>query len=140
MNGEGDTLPPEIEARLRHDAERTVILVTPAVDTAVLSRARERFAEIRRRRSRAKAVWWTSAAACFFALALLASWLIRTPRFERADVDRSGRVDILDAFALARRIQQGTASGFDFNGDGVVDKLDVDFLAAKAVRLKKESA
>jgi hypothetical protein len=81
-----------------------------------------------------------SAAACFLALALLASSLIRPPRFERADVDQNGRVDILDAFALARRIQQGTAGGFDFNGDGVVDKLDVDFVATQAVRLRKESA
>ncbi len=140
MNGEDDTLPPEIETLLRHDAERTTVLVPPAVDEAVLSRARGRFAEVRRRRSRAKAVWWMSAAACFVALALLASSLIKAPRFERADVDRSGRVDILDAFALARRIQQGTAGGFDLNRDGVVDKLDVDFVAAQAVRLKKESA
>jgi hypothetical protein len=140
MNGEGDTLPPEIDARLRHDAERTVVLVPPSVDEAVLSHARERFAEIRRRRSRAKIVWWMSAAACFVALALLAGSLINTRRFERADVDQSGRVDILDAFALARRIQQGTASGFDLNRDGVVDKLDVDLVAAQAVRLRKESA
>jgi hypothetical protein len=140
MNGEDDTLPPEIEARLRHDAERMTLLVPPAVDEAVLSRAQERFTEIRRRRSRAKTVWWMSAAACFVALALLASSLINAPRIDRADVDRSGRVDILDAFALARRIQQGTAGGFDLNRDGVVDKLDVDFVAAQAVRLRKESA
>jgi hypothetical protein len=140
MNGEDDTLPPEIEARLRHDAEWPTLLVPAAVDEAVLSRARERCAEIRRRRSRAKTVWWMSAAACFVALAFLASSLINTSRFEHADVDRSGRVDILDAFALARRIQQGTAGGFDLNRDGVVDKLDVDLVAARAVRLRKESA
>jgi hypothetical protein len=140
MNGEDDTLPPEIEARLRQDAGRMTLLVPPAVDEAVLSRAQERFAEIRRRRSRSKTVWWMSAAACFVALAFLASSLLNAPRFERADVDRSGRVDILDAFALARRIQQGTAGGFDLNRDGVVDKLDVDLVAAQAVRLRKESA
>jgi len=140
MNGEDDTLPLEIEARLRHDAERMAILVSPTVDEAILSRAQERFAGIRRRRSRAKTVWWMSAAACLVALALLANSLSRAPRFERADVDRSGRVDILDAFALARRIQQGTAGGFDLNRDGVVDKLDVDLIAARAVRLGKESA
>ena len=136
----GDALPPEIEARLRHGAERMAVLVPSAVDRAVLSPARERFAEIRRRRSRARTVWWMSAAACFVALAFLASSLINTSRFEHADVDRSGRVDILDAFALARRIQQGTAGGFDLNRDGVVDKLDVDLVAAQAVRLRKESA
>jgi len=140
MNGEDDTLPPEIEARLRYDAERIEVLVPSTVDKAVLSRAQERFAEIRRVRSRAKAVWWMSAAACFVILALIAGSLIRAPRFERADVDQNGRVDILDAFALARRIQQGTAGGFDLNQDGVVDKLDVDLVVAQAVRLRKESA
>ena len=140
MNGEGDTLPPGIEARLRSNADRIEVLVPPAVDEEILSRAQERFAEIRRGRSRAKTVWWMSAAACFVALALLAGSLIKAPRFESADVDQSGRVDILDAFALARRIQQGTAGGFDLNRDGVVDKLDVDLIAAQAVRLRKESA
>jgi hypothetical protein len=140
MNGEDDTLPPEIAARLRHDAERTAVLVPPVVDEAVLSRARERFTEIRRRHSRARKVWWMSAAAGLVALSFLASSLINAPRFDRADVDQSGRVDILDAFALARRIQQGTAGGFDLNRDGVVDKLDVDLIAAQAVRLRKESA
>ena len=140
MNGEDDTLPPEIEARLRYDAQRMAVLVPQAVDEAVLSRAQKRFAEIRRRRSRAKKVWWMSAAACFAALALLAGSLINAPRFERADVDRNGRVDILDAFALARCIQQGTAGGFDLNRDGVVDKLDINLVAAQAVRLRKESA
>lgn len=140
MNGEDDTLPPEIEARLRHDAERTAVLVPPAVDEALLLRGRQRFAEIRHRRSRAKKVWWMSAAACLFAVAFLASSLINAPRFERGDVDRNGRVDILDAFALARRIQQGTAGGFDLNQDGVIDQLDVDLVVAQAVRLRKESA
>ena len=104
MNGEDDTLPPEIEARLRHDAERMAVLVPPAVDQAILFRAQERFTEIRRRRSRVKTVWWMSAAACFVALAFLASSLINAPRFERADVDQSGRVDILDA---EERIEDG---------------------------------
>src|SRR5689334_22511317 len=56
----------------------------------------------------------------------------------REDIDRNGRVDILDAFALARRLQSGAPSaeaGVDVNGDGVFDQRDVDHVAARAVQL-----
>lgn len=85
---------------------------------------------------------------------------------EREDIDHSGRVDILDAFALARMIenqdtriagQRRDARGdvgraadarpnragiteipamFDLNGDGAVDQGDVDAVAMAAVSLK----
>ena len=57
----------------------------------------------------------------------------------REDVDRNGQVDILDAFALARKLQQGGAAGvaLDLNGDGVVDQRDIDWVAARAVKLHK---
>lgn len=55
----------------------------------------------------------------------------------REDLDRNGRVDILDAFQLAREIERGgTPFGRDFNGDGRVDGDDVDHLAHLAVRLR----
>ena len=55
----------------------------------------------------------------------------------RADVDGNGRVDILDAFRLARDIEaRGPADlRWDLNGDGRVDKDDVDLVALAAVRL-----
>ena len=121
-------------------ASGTTLLVPPSVDQIVLTHAQERFAEIRRQRSTVQRAWWISAAAAVFvALAFVTFSLVKAPRYERADIDRSGHVDILDAFALARRIQQGTASDFDFNKDGVVDKFDVDMVAARAVSLKKGS-
>ena len=54
-----------------------------------------------------------------------------------ADVDGNGRVDILDAFLLARRIEAREALGeeLDLNGDGVVDEKDVDAIAQRAVKL-----
>ena len=65
----------------------------------------------------------------------------------RADVDHNGRVDILDAFLLARSIEARgpvdvTPSGaadtqWDLNGDGRVDKDDVNLVASAAVRLDK---
>jgi hypothetical protein len=58
-----------------------------------------------------------------------------------ADIDRNGRVDILDAFKLARHIESGYADrgapGWDINGDGLVNREDVDRVAFAAVRLDK---
>ncbi len=57
----------------------------------------------------------------------------------RADIDGNGRVDILDAFRLARSIEsRGQAEmKWDLNGDGLVDRKDVDLVAFAAVRLDK---
>ncbi|RPJ18951.1 MAG: hypothetical protein EHM35_21290 [Planctomycetaceae bacterium] len=57
----------------------------------------------------------------------------------RADIDSSGRVDILDAFRLARHVEsRGQAqTEWDFNDDGLVDRQDVDIVAFAAVRLDK---
>jgi hypothetical protein len=54
------------------------------------------------------------------------------------DLNRDGVVDMLDAFALARQLEQGRAPRlqWDVNGDGVVDERDVQALAARAVSLE----
>ena len=68
-------------------------------------------------------------------------WLTVHPRAAARleDLNGDGQVDMLDAFALAREIQQGQTphSQLDLNGDGVVDERDVQVLAARAVRLEK---
>jgi len=70
------------------------------------------------------------------------------------DIDRNGRVDILDAFKLARYIESAdrtktnlspvSSTGqalrkqeWDINGDGLVNRNDVDSVALAAVRLDK---
>lgn len=57
----------------------------------------------------------------------------------RADIDKNGRVDILDAFRLARNIESGreTEKLWDINGDGMVNHQDVDKVAFAAVSLNK---
>ncbi len=57
----------------------------------------------------------------------------------QADIDGNGKVDILDAFALARHIEgkQPADRTWDFNGDGLIDRRDVDTVALAAVRLNK---
>lgn len=52
------------------------------------------------------------------------------------DIDQDGRVDILDAFAMARRISKGDrGTVWDRNQDGQVDQQDVDLLAQLTVTL-----
>ncbi len=65
---------------------------------------------------------------------------IRPPLAEgRADIDSNGRVDILDAFRLARHIESRgqDETQWDLNDDGLVDRQDVDLVAFAAVRLDK---
>jgi hypothetical protein len=57
----------------------------------------------------------------------------------REDLNRDGKVDILDAFMLAKRLHGTPVSDrtFDINGDGVVDHRDVEIIAVHAVSLEK---
>ena len=59
--------------------------------------------------------------------------------FSGEDINHDGRVDILDAFALARELQKKGSVGVhtDFHGDGVVDDRDVELIAIHAVSLGK---
>jgi len=55
------------------------------------------------------------------------------------DVDGSGRIDILDAFTLAREVKMGLAVDprHDLSGDGRIDQRDIDLIAREAVTLPK---
>jgi hypothetical protein len=57
----------------------------------------------------------------------------------REDLNRDGTVDILDAFILAKKLQVEPSSDprLDMNGDGVIDRRDVETIAAHAVSLEK---
>jgi hypothetical protein len=57
----------------------------------------------------------------------------------RADIDRNGRVDILDALTMARHMEAGhpTTNLWDVDGDGFVNSNDIDAVAYEAVRLDK---
>jgi len=113
-------LPEALIERLRA-RERSVSQLTPAVDRAVLEAAKEQFAP---RHSRPAVVrrWYYPAAAAA-AVALIALFVARPFDDERPDalrladdVDGSGQVDILDAFALARA---RAADPADVNADRI---------------------
>jgi len=84
---------------------------------------------------------WLAAAAAA-ALVLVTLFVLPVPRagrgpLAREDFDRNGRVDVLDAFRLARALDRGepVPPAFDLDGDGVIDRRDVDLVAARAVRI-----
>lgn len=144
---------PEAPKRLAADLRK--LGRTPAVphevDAAVMNVARRRFA----RPSRCiTVIRWGGAAAAAAAIVIVVLFSTLTRRVQtgpavpampavvaaaREDVDRSGRVDILDAFALARKAdaRQASTPEWDLNGDGVVDKKDVDIVALAAVSVGK---
>jgi hypothetical protein len=137
--------------RLREDlgALYAADLDVPAdVDAAVVGMAQRRF--VRQRRSRLVLRTITvGAAAASIVLAVFVSrgWDGReaaSPTMAVSDapgpgrdIDGNGRVDIRDAFLLARRLEADppTESHWDANGDGRVDRRDVDALAMAAVTL-----
>lgn len=112
------------------------------VDGAILGMARRRLA---RRRRPVRVLRWAAMGAAAAAVLVVAVTLTVGPRREQAvavareDIDRSGTVDILDAFALARRIEAGPTPGreWDMNGDGAIDRKDVDVVAMAAVSLER---
>ena len=93
---------------------------------------------------------WAVAAGVVLALGTLSTWRLLRERtvsrrmatstpVAKEDVDGDGKVDILDAFALARslRVGSGAKPTWDLNGDGVVDGRDVDVIAHTAVSVGK---
>ena len=147
-NSEDDSLkaPPRLAVAFRHlRPER--IFVPPTLDEALLGEARRRLAKrVRRRFDWFRLSPWIPAAAGILLLGLLASFFARPflkepgqPLFVREDLNHDGRVDVLDAFALARVLKSGAALDhrLDINGDGVVDARDVATIAAHAVAMQR---
>lgn len=128
--------------------------VAPEADAAILAEARRHFARMHRPR---RVVRWIAAGAAAAAAVLAVHLATFTrersresaapaaPRAKasrtaaREDIDGDGRVDILDAFALARRLEAGgrPRSEWDVNHDGQVDDADVQLVARAAVELDR---
>jgi hypothetical protein len=141
-DGEEPTAPAKLVAALKEPPSRRVF-VPPSVDEAILAAARRQFAPQPRVRSRFFRTWlvWPAFASAIVVVAGLGYLLSRpdeAARSAREDINRDGRVDILDAFQLARETQAGAPSpARDLNGDGVVDRRDAEFIATCAVSLEK---
>ena len=68
--------------------------------------------------------------------------MVEARRAAPADIDGDGRVNILDAYQLAKSLGAGRLAGpgapgwHDVNDDGAMNRLDVDAVAYLAVRLE----
>ncbi|MDB5171934.1 MAG: hypothetical protein JWN51_707 [Phycisphaerales bacterium] len=148
---DSEDLPDDaLPTRLRDDLLRLhapAVPVPPRIDAAILSRAKADYA--RRLRWR-PVVRWTAVAASIAAIVAITftlRFMLHHPpspqlaRFAPGDVDGNGRVDILDAYLLAKRMAAGakTDPAWDVNGDGVVNQKDVEWIANRAVRIVDES-
>jgi hypothetical protein len=145
MNGreQGDLGEPQLPTKVSEELKSLCApprLIPPQVDDAILSAARAHLAVVTQSRRWVQFPRWLAAAAVVALAAVLGSlWISnrRLPEVAREDIDRDGRVDVLDAFALARRLQQGAATDrlFDINGDGVVNQKDINAITTRAVKL-----
>ena len=133
-----------MEALSNRSKER--VFVPPAVDDAVLRQANRHLEKLAPTQFTWKSfVPWAAMAACL----ALAAWFEQRSAnrpdhgtFAREDINRDGRVDILDAFALARKIESGERldQRWDINGDGRIDRADANAIAARAVSLGQLAA
>jgi hypothetical protein len=125
--------------------------VPPEVDQGVMDRANKHIVPLQSGKCRRLRIHWgwriaAAAAVIIFAFSLDLTKQSGPPKdqfsqskIQPVDIDRDGRVDILDAFKLARHIETNgpTEKAWDFNGDGRIDRSDVDIVAHAAVRLNK---
>ena len=150
-------LPDSVRATLKN-CYGPVPGVPSEIDNAILADARRHFeqhgpATLRPARRRRVSAWQWTAIASTVAAACVVLFALRPPQPNqessvadrsdasplddelRSDVDQNGRVDILDAFVMARQLRDGSGEARDFNHDGRFDDLDIDFVAREAVKL-----
>ncbi len=136
---EGPQLPAKLSKELK-SLYTSPRIIPSQVDDAILAAAHEHLASVTESRRIVQFPRWLAAAAVVALAAVLGSLLFfnrRLPEVAREDINRDGRVDVLDAFDLARGLQQGSAADrlFDINGDGVVDQEDIKTITRLAVKL-----
>jgi hypothetical protein len=136
--------PAKLVAVLRRSRSEPTF-VPPAVDESVLRAAHQHLAPKTQARFRWLPLlsWLATATAILVAAVLILArfkpGVVPNPTaFAKEDINHDGRVDILDAFAIARQLKQGTVSNphLDINGDGVVDERDMQMIVTEAVKLK----
>lgn len=145
MNQKKDNFP-EHDLRDSFLEDLNALYSPPEVDWDVMDRAvmgqAHRILLQRRRRW----IYWPTAAAAVILIAaglLLMQYQPEKPPLAgiaAEDVDQNGRVDILDAFKLAKMVQSATVpeGRWDMNHDGAVNQQDVDIVAQAAVTVQKE--
>ena len=122
-----DQLPDDLVEHLRRD-RRTTLLVPREIDRAVLRKAEAHFRGRDRREAGHSWRRYLPVAAGLLVAVVLARQFTLAPDTGMADIDGSGQVNILDAFALARRRA---------GGDTTVSQARIDELAGQVVSLSR---
>jgi len=140
-SGQSLEAPAKLAAALKAGSRRK-IFVPPTIDEAILKAARAQLRPATKPNVFRLPRWilWPALVGACAAAALIVH--IMTPmQFAREDLNRDGKVDILDSFALARELKHGGSlpAFLDVNGDGVVDDRDVNAIASQAVALGKDN-
>ncbi len=139
-------IPPRLSADLRQLYGRGPT-VPQSIDDAIMRTARDVIAA---RRRRMRLILGGSVVSAMAAAAAVLLIVMHPPQTDpnsraamvqlRGDVNGDGHVDILDALALQRLIDRPAATldtaHYDLNGDGVVDRRDVESIAQAAVSMK----
>jgi hypothetical protein len=122
--------------------------VSRAVDERILGAAREQMARRVRMRWMMRYAIGSVAAAAAVVLIVIRTTHHAQPAAKSGaamvaaaeDVNRDGKIDILDAYLMARSLaaKEAIAREWDFNHDGIVDGRDVDVIALAAVKLRGE--
>lgn len=145
-------VPDSLAARLRRSIPSAG--VPEGTDDLVLTLAARHFAARGRRRRMLSAASLAAAAGLALAASLYPFFRTRQAPIPPAvpatalatalagDLNADGRVDINDAFLLARSLRDGAPihPEWDFTRDGAVDRADVDAIAMAAVRLDMPAA
>lgn len=150
-----DALDQDLPPRLREAIARLHginIRVPSELDTAILTDAKRSF--VRRRRAWMVIGRLTIGVAAAALVTIAMRVFMPAPSshsptamaqpaklYQLADVNHDGRVDILDAYFVARKIarHEPLDPAWDVNGDGVVDQKDVDLIATLAVSADREA-
>ncbi len=134
--------------KLQADMKRMFDLQTPIppeIDRAIMDRAHQ---QLVLKRKKHHVLRWSVAAAV--AAVVIFAFILDTPFIKSptkqissafvassADIDQNGRINILDAFQLARKIESTDRlyAQWDMNHDGLVNREDIDCVAMVAVSL-----
>ncbi len=120
------------------------------IDQTILHRAEQHLHPLGRSRTNTKLLRWSGVAVAIAACLMIMFWMnisdtakqIQPPNMiavNPKDINNNGKVDIMDAFTLAKAIENNKTpqATWDINKDHKINQQDVDAIALAAVQLSQ---